>query len=351
MIGTYVDEAVAAGACRTRACEVIGLPARTLQRWAHKSDDGRHGPKHTPANKLSEAERRQVVALATSTEFRDHSPKQIVPTLADRGQYLASESTFYRVLHEHGLQQHRGRARPPTPRPRGHAANGPWQLGAWDITYLRSHVRGQFFYLYLVEDVWSRKILGWDVHDNESTDFAADLIERIRDGAGSLVDLRGWVLHSDNGGPMKGATMLATMHKLGIVPSFSRPRVSDDNAYAEALFRTLKYCPQYPSKGFASVEDAREWVARFVAWYNDEHLHSSIGFVTPSSRHAGDDVAILVERRQTYEQARHRRPARWSRHTRPWARPEIVTLLPESDRISLTRSDQSDQIGRDRAAA
>lgn len=329
MIRTLVEEAVAAGARRSEACKSIGLPARTLERWAHTSDDGRHGPKRAPANKLSEAERSKVVALATSAEFQDHSPKQIVPTLADRGVYVASESTFYRVLHEHGLQQHRGRARPPAPRPRGHAADGPWQLGAWDITYLRSHVRGQFFYLYLVEDVWSRKILGWDVHDVESTDFAADLIERIRLDANDL-DHRGWVLHSDNGGPMKGATMLATMHKLGIVPSFSRPRVSDDNAYAESLFRTLKYCPEYPSRGFATVEDARAWVARFVGWYNDEHLHSGIGFVTPSARHTGDDLEILAERRRIYELARRRKPDRWSRHSRPWARPTVVTLFPES---------------------
>lgn len=320
---------MAAGARQSEACKVIGLPARSLQRWVHVSDDGRHGPKRAPANKLSEAERCKVVALATSPEFQDHSPKQIVPALADRGVYVASESTFYRVLHEHGLQQHRGRARPPSPRPRGHAASGPWQLAAWDITYLRSHVRGQFFYLYLVEDIWSRKILGWDVHDVESTDFAADLIERIRLDANDQ-DLRGWVLHSDNGGPMKGATMLATMHKLGIVPSFSRPRVSDDNAYAESLFRTLKYCPEYPGRGFATVEDARAWVARFVTWYNDDHLHSGIGFVTPSARHAGEDVAILAERRRTYERARRRKPQRWSRHTRPWARPSVVTLVPEA---------------------
>lgn len=350
MIVEYLDEAVAAGARRTKACEVVGLPARTPQRWADKSDDGRHGPKHTPANKLSEAERRQVVTVATSTEFRDQSPKQIVPTLADRGVYIASESSFYRVLHEQGLQQHRGRARPPTTRPRGYTAKGPWQLAAWDITYLRSHVRGHFFYLYLVEDVWSRKIIGWDVHDVESTDFAADLVERIRrDNPG--VDLRGWVLHSDNGGPMKGATMLATMHKLGIVPSFSRPRVSDDNAYAESLFRTLKYCPQYPSKGFATVDDARAWVARFVAWYNEQHLHSGIGFVTPSSRHAGDDVAILDERRKTYEAARERHPTRWARHTRPWARPDIVTLHPESDPSHEIQSEQSGQITRRDVAA
>lgn len=330
MIRALVEESTAAGARQAAACKAIGLPARTIQRWQHSSDDGRHGPKHQPANKLTVAERKKIVTTATSAEFRDQSPKQIVPTLADRGVYLGSESSFYRALHEKGLQQHRGRSRPPSPRPRGHAANGPWQLAAWDITYLRSHIRGQFFYLYMVVDVWSRKIVGWDVHDIESTDFAADLIEKIRtENPG--VDLCGWVLHSDNGGPMKGATMLATLQKLGAVPSFSRPRVSDDNAYAEALFRTLKYCPQYPSKGFATVEDARAWVTRFVAWYNEQHLHSSIGFVTPSARHAGDDLALLDARRKTYELARAKHPERWSRHARQWDRPETVTLLPESE--------------------
>lgn len=330
MIRALVEESVASGARQAAACRALGLPARTLQRWQHSSDDGRHGPKHQPANKLSAGERKKIVTTATSAEFRDQSPKQIVPTLADRGVYLGSESSFYRALHEQGLQQHRGRSRPPTPRPRGHAANGPWQLAAWDITYLRSHIRGQFFYLYMVVDVWSRKVVAWDVHDFESTDFAADLIEKIRtENPG--VDLCGWVLHSDNGGPMKGATMLATLQKLGAVPSFSRPRVSDDNAYAEALFRTLKYCPQYPSKGFATVEDARAWVSLFVAWYNEQHLHSSIGFVTPSARHGGDDLALLDARRKTYELARAKHPERWSRHARQWDRPEIVTLLPESE--------------------
>jgi putative transposase len=342
MIRSLVEEAVASGARRAIACKTIGLAARTLERWAHESDDGRYGPKHTPSNKLSATERRNVLAIATSAEFRDKSPKQIVPALADRGTYVASESTFYRVLHEESLQHHRGRARPPTPRPLAPTANGPWQLAAWDITYLRSHVRGQFFYLYLVEDVWSRKILGWDVHDTESSELAADLVEQIR--VDSNVDLRGWILHSDNGGPMKGATMLATMHRLGIVPSFSRPRVSDDNAYAESLFRTLKYCPEYPTKGFANVEAARAWVTRFVTWYNEQHHHSAIGFVTPAQRHAGDDVAILARRRDLYERARRRHPMRWSRAPRAWARPEVVALIPENDRRTGPDRIEVDQV-------
>jgi transposase InsO family protein len=306
----------------------LGLTARTLERWADQDDDGRHGPHTVPANKLTEAERRQIIAVATSPEFRDQSPKQIVPRLADQGRYLGSEATFYRVLHGEDMQHRRGRARPAAARPREHAATGPWQVASWDITYLRSLVRGKFFYLYLVEDVWSRKILGWDVHEAESDELAAALIERIRREAGE-VDLTGWVLHSDNGGPMKGATMLATLQRLGVVTSFSRPGVSDDNPFSEALFRTLKYCPEYPSTGFATVAEARAWVARFVRWYNDDHRHSGIGYVAPAQRHAGEDVAILAARKAVYERARSRHPARWANHTRAWDRPATVTLNPE----------------------
>jgi putative transposase len=330
MIQLLVEEAVASGARLSRACEVIGLTARTLQRWVTSDGDGRRGPNRSPANKLSDAERRKVVAVATSPEFRDSSPKQIVPQLADRALYVASESTMYRVLHDADLQHRRGRARPPTPRPREHRADGPWQLASWDITYLPSSVRGRFFYLYLVEDVWSRKILGWAVHETEDSAHSAALIQQIRDDAGHGVDLTGWVLHSDNGSAMKGATMLATLQRLGIVPSFSRPGVSDDNPYIESLFRTAKYCPHFPLRRFNSVDDARSWVAAFVGWYNNEHQHSRIGFVSPADRHAGRDVAILAARRTTYARARARHPERWSRGPRSWSRPTIVTLNPSA---------------------
>ena len=325
-----VEEAVAKGARRERACEVLGLCARTLERWVTQETDGRSGARRAPPNRLSDTERRRLIRVATSPEYRDMSPKQIVPQLADRGIYIASESTFYRVLHEAQLQRRRGRARPPAHRPQEHVADGPWQVASWDITYLRSFVRGEFFYLYLVEDVWSRKILGWDVHTAESAELAAELVRRIRvDAKGQ--ELTGWVLHSDNGSPMKGATMLATLQRLGVVPSFSRPRVSDDNPFAEALFRTLKYCPEYPVRGFESVNAARAWVARFVDWYNLEHLHSGIGYVTPADRHDGTDVALLKARRALYRRERARRPERWSGEPRAWKRPTVVTLNPEVD--------------------
>lgn len=315
-----IDEAVSSGARLEKACEVLGLSGRTVERWRHEDDGGRDrraGPHHAPAHELSAAEKAKVLEVANSPEFRDMSPRQIVPTLADRGEYVASESSFYRVLKEAGQAAHRGRARRPSAsRPKELVAHAPNRVWCWDITYLRSSVRGMFYFLYLVVDVYSRKIVGWALHEEESQDFAVDMIDaaiRRED-----VPEDALVLHADNGGPMKGSTMLATLRRLGIVASFSRPSVSDDNAFIEALFRTMKYQPGYPRKPFASIEAARRWVTDFVAWYNGEHLHSGIRYVTPSDRHAGRDVAILANRHEVYASAKERTPRRWTGETRNW---------------------------------
>lgn len=332
-----IAEAVTAGARVRKACEVVGITARTLERWQKDDEcvDRRAGPSTTPSHTLSDEERSAILAIANSPEFREKSPKQIVPTLADRGQYVASEASFYRVLRDHDLIQHRGRARPPTTsRPKEIVATAPNQVWCWDITYMRAPVRGTFYFLYLVVDVFSRKIVGWSVEDEESQDLAVDLIERAT--REHDVPENALILHADNGGPMKGSTMLATLQRLGIVPSFSRPRVSDDNAYAEALFRTLKYRPAYPRKPFASLEEACRWVADFVSWYNGEHLHSAIRYVTPNDRHAGRDVAILAERARVYAVARARTPRRWTGATRNWRPIAEVALNRRHPNINAT---------------
>ena len=319
-----------AGARLKPACREAGLDPRTVQRWRAQGvgDDQRRGPLTEPANKLQPDERQRLLEVVNSPEYRDLSPKQIVPLLADEGTYVASESSIYRLLRAGDLLHHRGRSLPPVSRrPAALEATGPEQVWSWDITYLRAAVRGQFYYLYLVEDVWSRKIVGWEVHAEESMELAASLIERICAAMG--LDPHGLTLHSDNGGPMKGSTMLATLQRLGIVPSFSRPRVSDDNPYSESLFRTMKYCPEYPNKPFSSLEHARAWVAAFVAWYNTTHLHSSIGFVTPDDRHHGRHAAILAARHATYEAARQRHPERWTGTSRNWSAPNVVRLNPQ----------------------
>ncbi len=323
-----VNDAVAAGARREAACEVIGLSGRTLERWrGGKLEDLRQGPRTAPANKLSSQERQALLDLATSPRFRDLSPNQMVPLLADEGRYVASESTIYRVLRAEDLLRHRGRAKAPERRaPQAHVATGPNQVWSWDITYLKSPVRGVFFYLYMIVDVWSRKVVGWEVHDVESAELAAALF--VETCVLQKLDPRGIVLHADNGGPMKGSTMVATLERLGVLASYSRPSVSDDNPYSEALFRTLKYRPEYPSKPFLDVTTAREWVLCFVSWYNEEHLHSGIRFVTPADRHAGKDVAILSQRHHVYEEARAKNPARWTTATRNWTPVDEVYLNP-----------------------
>lgn len=315
------------GARWRRACEVAGLDPRTVERWRRQEDggdDGRRGPRTVPANKLSERERERVVEVATSPEFRDESPRQIVPKLADRGSYIASESTFYRVLAEEGMARHREASRPPThTRPSALTATAPNEVWCWDITYLRSPVRGDFYYLYLIQDLYSRRIVGHRVEEQEVSELSAELVDTTCSHLGIQPD--GVFLHSDNGGPMKGATMLATLQRLGIAPSFSRPRVSDDNAYVESLFKTLKYRPSYPRRPFGSIEEARIWVADFVTWFNTEHLHSGINFVTPDDRYFGRDHSILEKRDAVYQRARARHPNRWSRSTRNWTpAPQVV---------------------------
>jgi putative transposase len=329
MIRALMDEAVAAGARRAPACQLLGLSARTVERWrgAH-AEDARHGPRRAPANKLSGAERRGLLATVNTAAYRELSPHQIVPRLADLGRYLGSESTIYRVLRAAALLAHRGRAKVPVRHaPRAHIASGPDQVWSWDITYLKTPVRGLFVYLYLLMDVWSRKIVGWNVYAVESAALAATLFTDTC--AAQRLDPRGIVLHADNGGPMKGATMLVTLERLGVLASFSRPRVSNDNPFSEALFRTLKYRPEYPTQPFADLAAARAWVATFVRWYNTAHLHSAIRFVTPADRHAGRDTALLRARQAVYDAARDRHPERWSGDTRNWNPIAIVTLNPE----------------------
>jgi transposase InsO family protein len=331
-----LDEAVRAGARRERACEVVGLTQRSVQRWtrADVGDDGRAGPRTRPANALTPAERANVLEVVNSPEYRDLPPKQVVPRLADAGRYVASESTIYRILRAEGQDAHRGRTRPRTVRcVDAHVATAANQVWSWDITYLPSSIRGRFFYLYLVEDIWSRRIVGFEVHEEESMELSAALVITTCKAEG--VDPRGLVLHSDNGGPMRGSTMLATLNHLGIVASFSRPSVSDDNPFIESLFRTLKYRPAYPYRPFETVEQARAWVADFVTWYNTEHRHSGIRLVTPNERHDGREDDVLAQRVRVYERARRKHPNRWSRGMRNWTPAPAVFLNPKRDQETI----------------
>jgi hypothetical protein len=237
--------------------------------------------------KLSEAERDEIVRIACSEEYCDQTPYEIVVDLLEKRNYFASASTFYRILRERGLVHH---------------------------------------YAYVILDVWSHKIVGWEIHERESPELASDLFLRLSRSC----NLNGLHLHSDNGTAMKAATMLMTFYRLGVMPSFSRPRVSDDNPYSESLFKTMKYHVEYP-RNFADIGTARSWLAGFVDWYNTQHRHSRIGYVTPQSRHEGSDLALFDIRNETVKASRTQHPERWGKkfHVHCADRSVYLNPIPE----------------------
>jgi transposase InsO family protein len=318
------------------ACEIAGVDIRTLQRWKRGGGltrgDGRPAAvRPVPAHALSTRERAELLRTANAPRFADVPPARIVPMLADEGVYLASESSFARVLRAHGQSRHRSRAKAPSTSkpPTTHIATAPREVWCWDMTYLPTKVAGRWFYLYLILDLYSRKVVGWEVQDKDDAQHATELVRRTAMSERISMFEKKPVLHGDNGVTLKATTVLAMLHWLGVKPSYSRPRVSDDNAFAEALFRTAKYRPEFPSKGFVDLDGARAWAAQFVHWYNVDHRHSGIRYVSPAQRHAGEDHAILAARQALYVQARERNPARWSRDIRDWTPIGSVALNPE----------------------
>ena len=298
-----IDEAVTAGAGLSKACERIGITERTYYRWKallskfDSYEDRRSYADHSnPVNKLTPTERQEVIDTCNTERFASLPPCQIVPALADEGKYIASERTFYRILHEAKMQNHRGRSQEPGKhhKPTSFCATTPNQVWTWDITYLNGPVKGYFYYLYLIIDIFSRDVVGWEVWEDQTAELASELIKKacLSQHRLSTAPL---VLHSDNGTPMKGATMLETLYALGITPS-----------------------------------NARGWCAKFVKWYRYEHHHSGIKFLTAAERHAGKSEEILNKRHEVYEAAKAAHPERWNgRETRNWNNITEVYLNPD----------------------
>lgn len=339
-IARAVEQAHRDGARLRRACVEAGIHVRSLQRWKRgeglERGDRRPEAVHpAPKHALSQEEREQILRIANESRFAELPPARIVPMLADEGVYVASESSFSRVLRAQGQTQHRGRAKAPqrVRPPSTHVATAPRQVWCWDMSYLPATVIGRWFYLYVILDLYSRKIVGFEVHESDSSDYAVDLLRRTALAEGLHALDHKPVLHGDNGSTLKATTVLAMMHWLGLKASYSRPRVSDDNAFVEALFRTAKYRPQFPVKGFTDIEQARAWASSFVRWYNHDHRHSGIRYVSPAQRHAGEDRTVLQARHTLYLHARARNPRRWARHTRNWNPIAVVTLNPERDAV------------------
>ena len=328
-----------AGARQSKCAETLGLSFRTLKRWraaAHDNrPDGRPTAKRpTPRNALTDEERAEILRQCNLPGNASKPPAQIVAELADTGLYIASEASFYRVLKDARQQHHRGRARAPkqhAPKTT-HTAHAPNQVWCWDITWLPSTVLGRFFKLYIILDLFSRKIIAAEVWEQENAEHSQALLRRACLAENIAAQTAPLVLHGDNGSPLKAATVLALMHQLGITPSHSRPRVSNDNPHAEAFFRTSKYHPSLPPNGFASLEEARTWANRLIQWYNHQHRHSSLRFVTPAQKHAAEDIILLAKRKALYEAKRTENPGRWIQlRTRNWEPVSTTTLNPLSN--------------------
>lgn len=303
---------------------MVEISFNTFVRWrSGKLQDKRKGSSRHIPRKLSEEEREIFYQTANQRRFRDLTPPEIVAILLEEGIYHGSESTLYRILRQKKASIRRSESRIPgkAKRPQELVATGPNQIWTWDITWLKTEVKGLFLYAYVVLDIYSRKVVGWAVHESESPDHARDLFER------TIQDLRAKpkFLHADNGGPMKGLTLVAFLTQLRVGLSYSRPRVSDDNPYIESWFKTVKYHVSYP-QFFRDLPHARKWFADFVAWYNTEHRHSGILYVTPHQRHMGKDMEILSERQKTLDEAARRLMNRFVRGPRRFTPIQQVVL-------------------------
>jgi transposase InsO family protein len=327
---------------KTIFCSYFSIPIRSLQRWKKKKNQNTLEKKRSrkpPANKLTEAEELKIMEVVNSKDFCDLTPDAIVAKLSDQGLYLASPRTIYRLLKKHKLCSKRRRGHNTNhSKPKELIATGPNQIYSWDITYIKVIGKKRFHYLYMMIDIYSRKIVMHRLHTEESGDNAAKFLEdcyhKNNITPGQIV------LHSDNGAPMKCAAMTQKAIDLGVELSRSRPRVSDDNPYSEACFKTVKYNYTYPESGFSSIEEAAGWFDNFVNWYNNEHYHSELNWVTPESRHNLQDADILSKRTLVYEEARKAHPERWSKGIRDWSPVQEVSLNPNQKKKKIQRQEK-----------
>jgi transposase InsO family protein len=319
-----IDEASSEGARLHQACLTAGISYRSYLRWkTGKVNDGRLGAEKQVPRKLSIEEAELFYQEANKPEYREQTPGQIVASLLEKGIYFGSERTLYRILKAKSALVNRTESRKPGRhrKPPELRASGPNQVWTWDITWLKTDVKGIFVYGYAVIDIFSRMIVGWTVEQTESPELARNLYDRIiRDRK-----VKPQFVHADNGGPMKGLSLVAFLTQLQVGLTYSRPRVSDDNPFIESFFRTVKYHVSYP-KAFLGLDDAREWFATFIDWYNMKHRHSGIGYVTPNQKHTGADILLFFKRQITLDKAAKEHPERFVSGPRTVA-PERIVIL------------------------
>jgi putative transposase len=308
------------------ACRAVGVPRCWLYRELQRSEKP-VADRPTPPRALPEEEREKVLQLLNSERFQDQSPGEVYATLLDEGQYVCSVRTMYRILAEHGeVRERRDQLRHPKYEKPELLATAPNQVWSWDITKLLGPVKWTYFYLYVILDIFSRYVTGWTVAYRESAELAKHLIEA---SAGKQeVEPGQLTVHADRGTAMTSKPVAFLMADLGITKSHSRPHVSDDNPYSESQFKTMKYRPEFPAR-FGSLVDARAFCRTFFGWYNTQHHHSGIGFLTPEAVHYGLGSQMRAARQQILDDAYRQHPERFVRRApQAPALPEAVWINP-----------------------
>lgn len=296
-----------------RACASLTLPRSAWYRTGRKGREAssRSASRPQPPRALSEAERVRVRDILNSGRFQDSTPRQVYGVLLDEGQYLCHWRTMYRILAAYGEVRERRQQRqhPWQPKPElvATAANQVW---SWDITKLRGPQKWLFYYLYVILDIYSRCVVGWLLAERESAVLAEQLLAETCAKQG--VTPEQLVVHADHGSAMTSKTVALLLADLGVTKSHTRPRMSNDNPYSEAQFKTLKYRPDYPPR-FGSLPDARSWARVFFQWYNHEHRHSSLGLMTPATVHYGQAQALTAKRQALLLSAYRLHPERFVR--------------------------------------
>jgi putative transposase len=307
--------------CTRRAAQLLGRSRATHYRRLQPPVLRPPVPRPAPANALSEVERQHVLSVLRSPEFCDLAPAQVWARLLDDGIFLCSISTMYRLLAIAGENRERRRQRthPAKKRPEL-IARAPNQVWSWDITKLRGPTRGVYYELFVIIDIYSRYVIDWIVAPAETGELAADFIDQAIAGQGVARDQL--TLHADRGTSMTSKPVSGLLVDLGVARSHSRPHVSNDNPYSEAAFKTLKYCPAFPTN-FGSIHDARAFCQTFFAHYNHDHRHAGIGLHTPASVHYGTALEIRADRARTLDAAYAANPARFRHH--PPTPPKLPT--------------------------
>jgi putative transposase len=323
-ISTGIRDAVSLGSGVESACAVIGVDPRRLQRWRKRAVDGRQGGLRTSDQKLSETEKDAIVEAFHRPEYIDLPIRSAWVKMVDDKLCLCSAATAYRVLEERCAKRRltARRARPQR-RPPVLEATAVNQVWTWDITYLPSPVRGAYFYLYCVQDLFSRKIVGWSVEATEDGALARDLFDRIvSQKIARPQELR---VHADNGSPMRSVVLNKFFNRLEIRCTHSRPHTSDDNAFIESLFSVLKGRASFPEY-FKDIVQAHAYVQALVEWYNTKHMHSRLDYLTPMEVEQGKADEIQARRNEVIEKARALRPQRFGKRKLYFRVPKAVRL-------------------------